>query len=66
MVIVSLSHNSTAVFFTGSVRSSVRPTQLPLIYVCRIGNITLRCQYDGVENALGVAWAIVAEATTAS
>ena len=21
-------------------------------YVCRTGNITLRCQYDGVENVL--------------
>jgi len=27
-------------------------------YVCRTGNITLRCQYDGVENVLGVVWVI--------
>ena len=27
-------------------------------YVCRTGNITLRCQYDGVENVLGVLWFI--------
>ena len=27
-------------------------------YVCRTGNITLRCQYDGVENILGVVWVI--------
>ena len=27
-------------------------------YVCRTGNITLRCQYDGVENVLGVVWAV--------
>ena len=27
-------------------------------YVCRTGNITLRCQYDGVENVLSVVWAI--------
>ena len=25
-------------------------------YVCRTGNITLRCQYDGVENVLNVVW----------
>ena len=33
-------------------------------YVCRTGNITLRCQYDGVENVLGVVWAIGNETTT--
>ena len=27
-------------------------------YVCRTGNITLRCQYDGVENVLVVLWVI--------
>ena len=27
-------------------------------YVCRTGNITLRCQYDGVENVLVVLWII--------
>ena len=27
-------------------------------YVCRTGNITLRCQYDGQENVVGVLWAI--------
>ena len=25
-------------------------------YVCRTGNITLRCQYGGVENVLNVVW----------
>ena len=35
-------------------------------YVCRTGNITLRCQYDGVENVLGVLWAIGNEATTSN
>ena len=25
-------------------------------YVCRTGNITLRCQYDGVEGVLNVVW----------
>ena len=33
-------------------------------YVCRTGNITLRCQYGGVENVLGVVWAIGNETTT--
>ena len=33
-------------------------------YVCRTGNITLRCQYDGVENVLGVVWVIGTETTT--
>ena len=32
-------------------------------YVCRTGNITLRCQYDGVENVLGVVWLIGAQGT---
>ena len=27
-------------------------------YVCRTGNITLRCQYDGVENVFVVLWNI--------
>ena len=27
-------------------------------YVCRTGNITLRCQYDGVENLTAVLWVI--------
>ena len=27
-------------------------------YVCRTGNITLRCQYGGVENVLVVLWSI--------
>ena len=34
-------------------------------YVCRTGNITLRCQYDGVENVLVVLWSIGSETTTA-
>ena len=35
-------------------------------YVCRTGNITLRCQYDGVEGVLAVLWAIGTETTTAN
>ena len=31
-------------------------TQPAAPYVCRTGNITLRCQYDGVENVLNVVW----------
>ena len=34
-------------------------------YVCRTGNITLRCQYGGVEGVLVVLWAIGTETTTA-
>ena len=33
-------------------------------YVCRTVNITLRCQYDGVENVLGVLWVIGVQATS--
>ena len=32
-------------------------------YVCRTGNITLRCQYDGVENVLVVLWLIGGQTT---
>ena len=33
-------------------------------YVCRTGNITLRCQFGGVENVLIVLWSIGNEATS--
>ena len=33
-------------------------------YVCRAGNITLRCQYDGVENVLVLPWSIGDQTTT--
>ena len=33
-------------------------------YVCRTGNITLRCQYDGVENVVVVLWLIGGQTTT--
>ena len=33
-------------------------------YVCRTGNITLRCQYDGVENVFGVLWVIGGQTTS--
>ena len=32
--------------------------------MCRTGNITLRCQYGGVENVLSVVWVIGNETTT--
>ena len=35
-------------------------------YVCRTGNITLRCQYDGVENVMFVLWSIGGPATNPS
>ena len=34
----------------------VTQTHPAVPYVCRTGNITLRCQYDGVENVLNVVW----------
>ena len=43
-------------FCTGSVVLTQTHPTTP--YVCRTGNITLWCQYDGVENVLGVVWAI--------
>ena len=33
-------------------------------YVCRTGNITLRCQYESVENVVGVVWAIGSQITS--
>ena len=33
-------------------------------YVCRTGNITLRCQYDGVEGVSSVVWLIGLQTTT--
>ena len=32
-------------------------------YVCRTGNITLRCQYESVENVLVVLWLVGGAAT---
>ena len=33
-------------------------------YVCRTGNITLRCQYDGVEGVTGVLWSVDRQTAT--
>ena len=33
-------------------------------YVCKTGNITLRCQYDGVADVFGVVWRIGFQAAT--
>ena len=41
---------------TGSVVLTQTHPAAP--YVCRTGNITLRCQYDGVEGVLLVLWII--------
>ena len=46
----------TAVSCAGSVVLTQTHPAAP--YVCRTGNITLRCQYDGVENVLVVLWNI--------
>ena len=41
---------------TGSVVLTQTHPAVP--YVCRTGSITLRCQYNGVENVLVVLWNI--------
>ena len=47
---------------TGSVVLTQTHPAAP--YVCRTGNITLRCQYDGVENVLKfVLWNIAGQIT---
>ena len=52
--------SSNDAFPTVSCAGSVVLTQThpAAPYVCRTGNITLRCQYDGVENVLFVLWNI--------
>ena len=45
-----------AVACAGSV--VLTQTHPAALYVCRTGNITLRCQYGGVKNVLGVVWDI--------
>ena len=54
--------NVHAVSCAGSVVLTQTHPAAP--YVCRTGNITLRCQYDGVDNVLGVVWVIGIQATT--
>ena len=49
----SISDNAAAVC-AGTVNLTQTHPAAP--YVCRTGNITLRCQYDGVENVLNVVW----------
>ena len=51
-----------AVSCTGSVILAQTHPAAP--YVCRTGNITLRCQYDGVENVLVVVWIIGSQTTS--
>ena len=59
-----LSHLSGV--YTVSCAGSVVLTQThpAASYVCRTGNITLRCQYGGVENVLVVLWVIGGQTTT--
>ena len=58
MVLLYTDHGTvpTAAVRAGSVVLTQTHPAAP--YVCRTGNITLRCQYDGVENVLGVLWFI--------
>ena len=58
------STGSHAVACAGSVVLTQTHPAAP--YVCRTGNITLRCQYGGVENVLGVQWATAFHATTSN
>ena len=55
--------NDYAVSCAGSVVLTQTHPAAP--YVCRTGNITLRCQYGGVENVLGVVW-VTGNETTAN
>ena len=54
--------NDYAVACAGSVVLTQTHPAAP--YVCRTGNITLRCQYDGMEGVLFVLWIIGNEAAT--
>ena len=54
MVMNAGSLNVHAVSCAGSVVLTQTHPAAP--YVCRTGNITLRCQYDGVEGVLNVLW----------
>ena len=51
---LSLCYCITVAASAGSVVLTQTHPAVP--YVCRTGNITLRCQYDGVEGVLNVAW----------
>ena len=51
-------------YFAASAGSVVLTQTHPAApYVCRTGNITLRCQYDGVENVFVVLWSIGGQTT---
>ena len=50
--------------FTNAGTVNLTQTHPAAPYVCRTGNITLRCQYDGVEGVLVVLWHIGFQATT--
>ena len=51
------------ILYTGTVILTQTHPAAP--YVCRTGNIPLRCQYDGVENVLVVLW-VIGSRTTAN
>ena len=61
-MILCLPTGSHAVAYEGSV--VLTQTHPAAHYVCRTGNITLKCQYDGVENVFVVLWLIGAQATS--
>ena len=55
-------YNDHSVTCAGSVVLTQTHPAAP--YVCRTGIITLRCQYDGLENVLVVLWVIGGQTTT--
>ena len=68
-VLIGLSYNDHSwnklflypCIFAGSVVLTQTHPAAP--YVCRTGNVTLRCRYDGVENVMFVLWDIDGQAT---
>ena len=50
--------------FVGAGSVALTQTHPAAPYVCRTGNITLRCQYDGVDGVSAVLWVIGTEIGT--
>ena len=61
---LSLINDDYTVACAGSVVLTQTHPAAP--YVCRTGNITLRCQYGDVKNVLAVQWSIGSAAGTAN
>ena len=61
LIFVSVTKLLLSVYIGSVVLTQTHPATP---YVCRTGNITLRCQYDGVENVFSVAWVIGVQITS--